>query len=316
MNPAPFMQLPGVDLPPAHAMWLRTVDDIRLRAVLWTPQAADDARGTVLLFPGRTEYCEKYDPVARELTAAGLHVLGIDWRGQGLSDRLLDDPRPGHVAAFTDYQKDVAELVQAVELLGLPRPLHLLAHSMGGAIGLAALLDGMQVASVSFSAPMWGILHGAIPKGAVTALSNLAGRVGRGGKPAIGTGGSGTYFLDEPFSGNLLTGHAPEWARLLVEAAAWPDMTVGGASWGWVSEALGECARLARLPSPDLPALISLGSNEAVVSPAAIRSRAAGWPQAQLLELDGVRHEVLMDTPRYRDAFLAAMLALIDKTAA
>ncbi|MDO5659094.1 MAG: alpha/beta hydrolase [Paracoccus sp. (in: a-proteobacteria)] len=308
MNPAPFMQLPGVDLPPAHALWLRAADDLRLRAVLWTAPAA---RGTLLLFPGRTEYCEKYDAIARLLTARGLHVLAIDWRGQGLSDRLLDDPRPGHIGSFADYQKDVAELVRAAEALDLPQPWHLLAHSMGGAIGLAALAEGLPVVTASFSAPMWGILHGPLPRGAVTAISHLAGRVGRSGKPAIGTGGGGTYLLDEPFSGNLLTGYAPEWARLLVEAESWPELTIGGASWGWVAEAMSECARLSRLPAPDLPALISLGSDEAIVSPQAIRQRAAGWQRARLLELDGVRHEVLMDAPRHRDQFIKAMLALI-----
>ncbi|MDO5529355.1 MAG: alpha/beta hydrolase [Paracoccus sp. (in: a-proteobacteria)] len=304
------MQLPGDDAPPARAFWLRTEDDLRLRIVLWR---ADDAhRGTVLLFPGRSEYCEKYAPRARWLNAQGLNVLCIDWRGQGLSDRLLADPRPGHIGSFADYGRDVVEMTLASAEMELPQPWHLLAHSMGGTIGLAALLEELPVKTASFSAPMLGIIKGRLPRGAINAVSGLAGRVGGSGTPALGTGGRGTYVLDEGFSHNLLTGDPAEWARFIVEAASWPELTLGGASWGWVHAAIAECTRLAALPAPDLPALIGIGSAEAVVSPAAIRERAAGWPSARLLELEGARHELLMETEERRDAFLSAMIALID----
>ncbi|PKP84875.1 MAG: alpha/beta hydrolase, partial [Alphaproteobacteria bacterium HGW-Alphaproteobacteria-2] len=36
--------------PGGHAAWLRTDDGVRLRAALWP----EGARGTVLIFPGRT----------------------------------------------------------------------------------------------------------------------------------------------------------------------------------------------------------------------------------------------------------------------
>ena len=94
------------------------------------------------------------------------------------------------------------------------------------------------------------------------------------------------------------------------EAAAWPDMTLGGASFDWVGKALNECLRLSRMPSPDLPALISLGSGEKIVSPTAIRDRAAQWPAASLIEVEGARHEVMMCRPDRRAAFLSAALDL------
>ena len=126
----------------ARSSWVAAPDGVRLRVTL----LARGASGTVLLFPGRTEYAEKYGPVARHLGAAGLSVLTIDWRGQGLSARLLANAEIGHVVAFADYQGDVAALVGAADALGLPGPRHLLAHSMGGAIGLRALMDGLPAA--------------------------------------------------------------------------------------------------------------------------------------------------------------------------
>ena len=308
MDSAPFHQLADDPLEPARAYWLRAEDGVRLRVACWeTSRAA--AEGSVLLFPGRTEYVEKYAPIARRLNASGYHVLAIDWRGQGLSDRLQADPRPGHVGAFSDYQRDVVEMVVAAEELGLARPWHLLAHSMGGCIGLAALESDLPVASAVFSAPMWGINLRRLQHGVALGIAYLAGRVGRGGVAAPGSGGTrSTYVLDESFSANLLTRDVDEWARLVREAAAWPDLTIGGASFDWVSKALNECTRLSQIPSPDLPMLVSVGSDERVVSGQAIRDRAARWPGGQLLELPGARHEVMMETPPLRDLFMQAML--------
>ncbi|MFC3627988.1 alpha/beta fold hydrolase [Paracoccus angustae] len=294
---------------PAQAFWVRADDGKRLRLAHWA--AGADSRGGVLLFPGRTEYVEKYAGVAQSLNAGGYHVLAVDWRGQGLSDRLLPDARLGHVGQFSDYGRDVAEVVRTATAMDLPRPWHLLAHSMGGCIGLAALHRGLPVASAAFSAPMWGINLRQMPHGVAVGIAYLAGRLGRGARPAPGSGGAlGTYVLDESFSANLLTADPDEWCRMVREAAAWPDLTLGGASFDWVGKALNECLRLSRLKSPVLPALASLGGQEKVVSPAAIRERLARWPGARLLEIPDVRHEILMCTPDHRAAFLSAVLSL------
>ncbi|MBU2956734.1 alpha/beta hydrolase [Paracoccus sp. 1_MG-2023] len=301
METAPFHRLDDGPQAPARAFWLRADDGVRLRAAHW---AAGDARGSVLLFPGRTEYVEKYAPVAAFLNAEGFDVIAIDWRGQGMSDRLQADPRPGHVGEFADYQRDVIELMVAAGDLDLPKPWHLLGHSMGGCIGLCALENGLPVASAVFSAPMWGINLRRLNTGIATGIAYLAGRMGRGGFAAPGTGGGASaYPLAESFNANLLTHDVDEWARLLREAAAWPDLTIGGASFDWVGKALNECSRLARIAAPDIPMTVSLGSEEKIISHQAIRDRTANWPDARLLLIEGARHEVMMETPDLKRIF-------------
>ena len=302
---APFHRLKDSPDGRGHALWLRAEDGIRLRAGLWRPQ---QAAGTVLLFPGRTEYIEKYVPIAERLADEGLATLAIDWRGQGMSDRLLSDPRPGHIADFADYQRDVLELIVAAETLRLPRPWHLLAHSMGGNIGLAALMNGLPVQTAAFSAPMLGLRH-ILPVQLVSGVAGTAMRFGRGGLSVLGTRGS-TYLLDAPFRGNALTDDPVQWGRLVAESGSWPHLTLGGASYAWIAAAIAECRRLSSLPAPELPALIGLGSRETVVSAAAIRARAASWPQARLLELADARHELMFNSPPIADRFLAAVLRL------
>lgn len=125
-------------------------------------------------------------------------MLALDWRGQGMSDRLQDNTCPGHIGHFADYQRDVVELVVAAQELDLPRPWHLLAHSMGGAIGLAALQGGLPVASVVFSAPMWGINLRGIPEPVALAMAAGLSRLGRGGHPAPRSGVRKALYCSTP----------------------------------------------------------------------------------------------------------------------
>jgi len=309
MQQAPFHQLPDDPLTPASAFFVHADDGKRLRLALWRTDS-DRPQGSILLCPGRTEYVEKYAPIARRLTDEGYHVLAIDWRGQGMSDRLQDDPLPGHVDKFADYQRDVRKVIAAAQDADLPQPWHLLAHSMGGCIGLAALHHGLPVKSAVFSAPMWGINLHKFSRGPALSLSYLASRVGRGGHAVPGSGGAmSTYALEEGFNTNLLTHDIDEWTRLAREAAHWPDLTIGGASFHWVGEALTECTRLARIASPDLPALVTLGSEEKIVHPQAIHDRVAKWQNAELMMIPGAKHEVMLETPDLREQFFKATLA-------
>lgn len=305
MDPAPFRSLPGDPHPLARPFWLWAEDGVRLRAGHW---ASDRPRGSVLLFPGRTEYLEKYNALALDLCGAGLDVLAMDWRGQGLSDRLIADSRPGHIGSFSDYQRDVVELVVAANELDLPRPWHLLAHSMGGAIGLAALQDGLPVDSAVFSAPMWGLHLRPPTRLLAIAMTALAQRLRLDERAALGSGGYEPFVLKCPFEGNLLTTDPVRWGRFVAEAASWPELSLGGVTNRWLGQALAECTRLAALPSPDLPVLVGLGSDEAIVSARAIRSRVDGWAGAQLMLLPGARHEPMMERESVRTPFLRAIL--------
>ena len=115
-----------------EAWWLTADDGVRIRVGAW---AKDAPKGTVLLFPGRTEYIEKYGRTAAHLARRGYATLAIDWRGQGIADRLVSDAMAGHVLDFNDYQRDVAAMISAARELDLPKPWHLLAHSMGAVSG-------------------------------------------------------------------------------------------------------------------------------------------------------------------------------------
>ena len=281
----------------AEGWWLTAADGTRLRAVVWRR----GARGTAVIFPGRTEYAEKYGPVVAALGERGFAVAVIDWRGQGLSDRHPRNAMLGHVHDFGDYQQDVAALMDLVSALALPAPLCLVAHSMGGCIATRTLIERRDFQSAILSAPMWGLHLGAATRGVAVTLAAVAGRVGLGERRMPGTAGRRSPS-GPPFAGNVLTSDPELFAWGVAQVARHPELALGPPSIRWTHAAFQETARLAAKPMPELPMLVLLGTREIVVSPPAIRAWAGRMPACEVMELDGGRHEVFMERPEIRDA--------------
>ena len=112
-----------------YARWLQAADGVQIRVGVWPKDAA---KGTVLLLPGRTEYIEKYGRAAKDLARRGYATLTVDFRGQGLADRALDDLLVGHVTDFDEYQLDMDAVIAFARAEALPEPWFMIAHSMGG----------------------------------------------------------------------------------------------------------------------------------------------------------------------------------------
>ncbi|MBU2992763.1 alpha/beta hydrolase [Octadecabacter sp. 1_MG-2023] len=286
--------------------WLTTVDGVRIRVGHWP---APNALGTVLIFPGRTEYIEKYGRTATELTKRGFACVAIDWRGQGIADRLLPNRAVGHVDVFEDYQLDVKAALLHVKSLGLPEPYHLLAHSMGGCIGLRSLYDGLPVKSAVFSAPMWGIKMSPALRPIAWGLSSVSKQLGFGGVFAPGQQAE-TYVLRATADDNTLTSDSTNFDILQQQLKVQPDLALGGPSLHWLNESLREMRVLAQRPSPDIPCLTFLGSDEAIVDPTRIYDRMANWSNGELVVLEKGRHEVLMEVPDIRTRVLDGASAL------
>jgi lysophospholipase len=312
-HPDPHRDGGGGGLVDGRALWRRAQDGLRLRLGLW-PGDPTGMRGTVLLFPGRTEYLEKYCVTATALAGRGLAMLAIDWRGQGLTDRLLADRNIGHVEHFGDYQHDVAAMVATAERLALPRPWYLLAHSMGGAIGLRALHEGLAVRAACFTAPMWGIAMNPLVRLLARVLSAPRHLGGLGHFYAPGTGPA-SYVAATEFEGNLLTSDPGMYQMLQRQIRDHPDLSLGGPSLTWLGEALAEARALARLPAPDLPALTLLGGNERIIDTNAVRRIMAGWPRGALHEFPGAEHEILMETPALRAEAIDRTMTFFDRAA-
>lgn len=302
MEPAPYYD-DVADGPAIPAYWLTTGDGARIRIA--THMGGPD--GTVLLFTGRTEYAEKYARVAQDFLDRGLTTLVVDWRGQGLSDRLTGDSSLGHVAHFLDYQLDVKAVTAAAAELDLPTPWYLLGHSMGGAIGLRALHNGLPVVAAACTGPMWGISLNPILRPVAWAVSGVSRHLGLGAVYAPGTK-STNYVISAAFDDNLLTTDPESYELLRHQLRTHPELAIGGPSLAWLNEALWEIRDLRRRPAPDVPAITFVGDNERIVDMQAMRDRMESWPGGELVVLPGGEHEILMEAAQTRHKVIDRMV--------
>ncbi|WP_299154816.1 alpha/beta hydrolase [uncultured Tateyamaria sp.] len=293
------------------AYWTTAKDGVRIRIGVFAPDAP---KGTVLLFPGRTEYVEKYSPAAADLAARGFATVAVDWRGQGIADRLLDDGRIGHVEIFTDYQYDVVAAVEAARKLNLPEPFFLLGHSMGGCIGLRALHEGLDVAAAAFTGPMWGIRISPHLRPVAWALGRVMPVLGQGHRLPPGTI-IDSYVLTAPFDDNMLTTDVEMYDMMRTQLQAHPEMALGGPSFVWLREALDETLALAQMPAPSVQCDTFLGSNERIVHIGRIEARMDSWSNGVLHMIDGGEHEVLMEDPETRTHIFDTLCARFETAA-
>ena len=301
--PAPLISIPEAPAPPgAHAEWYEGADGTRLRAALFP--ASGSARGAVVLSPGRAEPIEKYFEVIGELARRGFQVLAHDWRGQGLSQRLLDDRLRGHAEGADGFLQDHQALLDAFGPR-LARPWLALGHSMGGALILLALSRGeARFAAAATTAPMLSVDIRPWPHALARTLVRLSRGLGRG----AGMVGPIHDPLGDTFDVDVLTHDRVRYDRYKAQLRACPDLALGPPTWGWLGFALDAAAALAApgaLEAVEIPVSLVLAGQERLVDNAASRRAARRLAGARCIEIPGAYHEILMETDERRALFWA-----------
>lgn len=277
----------------ANAYWMETEDHVRVRVGISSTEI--EAKGTIILMLGRFGYAERYGRVAKVFAKTGFSTAVIDWRSQGLSQRMADDPQAGHIHHFSDYQKDVAAMLEAVEELNLPKPYFLVGVSMGACIGLRAMLEDLPVSAAAFISPMWGIKMSTVQRITAWPLSWAAQKVGLGHRYVPGENGN-IYVLNTPFEDNNLTHNADMYAYWIDQAQKAPEIQIGGPTMSWLYEALSECRYLSTVPSPNTPCITFCGELDQLVDNSSIKSRVEKWPNGQFSMIRNAKHDVLTET--------------------
>ena len=303
---------PGNPVPPgATVMAVGTSDDCTLRAARWSATTRT-CKGTVCLLQGRAEFIEKYYETIRDLRARGFAVVAFDWRGQGSSDRRVDDPHKGHVAAFDDYRRDLMAIRDAVLVPFMPDPHVCLAHSMGGCVALTGALDGwLPFRRIVTVAPMLSIRMVRSPAFA-SGATRLLQRLGLGSRYV--PGGGPVSIATKPYPNNRLTRDPSRYARNAAAALAVGAGAVGDPTIAWTAEAFRAVARLRdprvppRIATPTL--IVAAGADPVCGTPAAQRF-AARLKAGHILVLPDARHEILSERDAIREDFWAAFDAFV-----
>jgi lysophospholipase len=297
----------------AATAMLQTPDGVLIRYARWAPPP--NRKGTVCVFQGRAEFIEKYFEVVRDLRTRGFAVATFDWRGQGLSQRLLGDRYRGHVGSFAEYLTDLETFMKEVVLPDCPPPLFALGHSMGANVLIQAAAKGHRwFDRMVLTAPM--IRLG--PRrmlGLAPALARVLRMTGRGGTYV--PGGGPTVLATRPFRDNPLTSDPVRYARAIAVLEAEPALGVGSPTIAWADAAFRVMGQMGATTYPARirqPILIVAAGRDQLVSTPAIETFAIHLRAGSHVIVPGAQHEILMEQDIYRNQFWAAFDAFVPGT--
>lgn len=287
---------------------MRASDGAAIRYGVWRSDRGV-ARGTVVLLSGRNEFLEKYAETIGDLCARGWDVFSLDWRGQGLSTRMLPNRQKGYIMDYEFYIGDLGRFLRKVVYPNAVPPVTSLAFSMGAHILLRYIARHAEGFSrVALISPMIDINTGLFPVTLARQWTRLAVRSGGAGVYAPG---QGDYRPPTPssFFGNPLTADAERYKRPHRIIARNPDLALGGVTYGWLRATFDSIDRMAApgfAASISTPILIVSSGDDRVVSVSAQVSLHRALPRCRFVLIPGARHELLMEQDRFRAVFWRA----------
>jgi lysophospholipase len=276
-----------------------TSDQRTLRYGIWQ-SPNEKQKGSVILLSGRSEFLEKYSETIGELNQKGFDVYSFDWRGQGLSSRMLANRQKGFIDNYNVYLNDLFLFFDTIVKPGCVHPIIIIAHSMGGHIALRFLHDHPGTVDMAIlTAPMIDIFRTNLSRWFIKQVTRIAVKTGFNHAYTIGAGD----YTDGKFNGNNLTSDPVRFTDAINAIKKNPDLALGGVTYGWLSATFASIAILnepgyaAKITTPIL--MMSAGEDK-IVSVKAQKKICASLPNCRFVEIAGARHEIFKETDAVR----------------
>ncbi len=276
--------------------YLALSDGIELRYRIASP-AEGAIRGSVLLLQGRAENIEKYAEQIDRLTQAGFSVFTFDWRGQGLSSRLLDDSHKGYINSFSEYIEDLGEFDRKIwhKMAGDGKR-YLIAHSLGGHVALRYMVEEkVTLDAALLVSPMFEINTAPWPRQVAELFASTAVSVGF---EESYLPGSGPYAGRVYSKNNVLTSDAKRFAVLPKTVTANPDLALGGPTFGWLNAAFTSMRQIhlkGYVRRLEMPITVLLGEDDSVINPPLVRQLCEKIVSCKQVDIKGAKHEIMME---------------------
>lgn len=295
--------------------FVTAADGAPLRFGIWHAKR-QPARGSILLLTGRGEFVDKYaSEVIPQLLARGVAVYGMDWRGQGLSARLLDDRQKGHIDRYETYLDDLGAFVAGV-LAEAPRPIVALTHSMGGHMLLRYLSEQAATTPIAagiLAAPMTGLRREPIIATILTLLPPVAAVDER-----YFYGSAPFRLIGREFVGNKVTHDERRYRFTDAWFEADSRLALGGPTVGWLRQTLRSIKALVEpgyLERVHTPLLLLTAGQDLLIDGKTHVAATARLPRCRHIVYPEARHEIMMETDAIRDRFFADVDAFLSEHA-
>ncbi len=274
-------------------------DGKKIRLIYWkNSNKQNKSRGTVLLQQGHNEFIEKYFETIQEFLDRNFNVICFDWRGQGMSDRMLLDENKQYIQNFNIHESDLNFIYTEIIQKYLPGPLIGIGHSMGGCILLNSLLENnIKYKAMILSAPMLGFRGEKILIWFVK-LTNMFLKNSSYfifSKPNMG--------LETEFKDNELTSDPDRYFRTLKLVRKRPTIRLWGVTNAWVNAAMNAIKKIRKkINKCDIEdyILVLNSLDDKVVSPVEINKICKKLKNSRVIEFKQAKHEIFMEKDVYR----------------
>lgn len=273
---------------------------------------AEKERLRILFLTGRAEYYRKYEDLFKLLNDRGMSVYTLDHRGQGHSDRMLEDRQVGHVEKFSHFVDDAQFFLKKFVLKDKSDDTEIvsLSHSMGGAVSILLGLRYAYFDKMIFTSPMWGINTGKFGKKAAFFISKIMCGLGRGENYVFGTGSYGS----ETFEKNILTHSEERFEKQEKYLKDNPDAVLGGPSFNWLNESLRLCEYLEKRDfTLNAEVLLLQAQKEKVVDNSAQDRIVRKFRKVRKISIDNSFHELLNESDPIRSEVLSEIITFLEK---
>ncbi len=278
----------------------------------------------LVISAGRSESYLKYKELIFDLFHLGFNVFLLDHRGQGLSERALENPHKGYVENFQYYIDDLATFIESIVsphciVDGTTHKPYLLAHSMGGAIATRFLQDHPdKIQAAVLSSPMLGFNSGGIPEFIAEPLIKTTVQLNQWFDDTP------WYFLghkdyaQNKFEGNPLMHSEVRFKQFNQLYKETPAIQLGGITIKWLTESIAALETIfTKIEKITVPTLVIQSGGDKIVNNQAQddfcrqlhQLQPQSCPNGKAFVVKDAYHELFFESDIYRQQ---ALIAVVD----
>ena len=297
---APFLELNDYKAPEGvKSIYIPMKDRIKIRVLFWKSfSKGQNSKGTILLQQGHNEFIEKYYETIQEFLDRGFNVICFDWRGQGLSDKMIKDDRKQYIEDFNYHDDDLLFILDNFISTNFPKPLIGIGHSMGGCIMLSALKKNeKKFDKIILSSPMLGFKNELILLPMIKLFSLLFPKENYmiGSKPNMGK--------EAPFLNNDLTTDEVRYSRTQELVRKNKRIRMWGITNAWAIAVRNRLLLLRKknwAEKIEIKVLFINSLGDRVVSSKYITKMYKRIKNAKIVNFNSCEHEIFMEKDKYR----------------